>query len=292
MVSPDRVPNNVINPCVKYTLYALSFLFWLICWFVTGIGIWALVERGDNVNVTSYLDFFTDPAIVMVVVGGLGIILNLAGVVGALRENCCLLTFFYLTMILIFILEVTAGILAFAFSSQFYRAIDDVVQGAIMNYREDGDTTNFIDYAQRTLECCGGDGAYRDWTLNRYFNCTDTNPSIERCGVPYSCCRVDPVADEIINTQCGFNVQNMEGPEVVGKIYIIGCVDKFLIFVNEKSLIVGLSIFGVALVQLLVMLLAFILCRQIEKEFEFYEQFKNRGRGNVATLSGVGINKF
>lgn len=285
MVAPDRIPNNVINPCVKYTLYVLSFLFWLVCWFVLGIGIWALVERGDNVKVTSYLDFFTDPAIVMVVVGGLGIILNFAGFIGALRENCCLLTFFYLSMILIFILEVTAGILAFAFSGQFFTAVDEVVESAIMNYRQDGDTTNFIDYAQRTLECCGGDGGYRDWTLNRYFNCSDSNPSIERCGVPYSCCR--PVSDDdIINTQCGFNVQRSESAEIIDTIYIIGCVDGFVLFVNEKSLIVGLTIFGIALIQLLVMLLAFILSRQIEKEYDFYEEFKNRGANGITTVSG------
>ncbi|XP_071491540.1 tetraspanin-33-like [Diadema antillarum] len=280
MASPARVPNVAISPCVKYTLYVLSFLFWLICWAVCGIGIWALVERGDNVRVTSYLDFFTDPAIVMVVVGGLGVILNFAGFVGALRENCCLLTFFYLSMILIFILEVTAGILAFAFSSQFYTAVDGVVEDAITNYRTDGDVTNFIDYAQRTLECCGGDGGYRDWSLNRYFNCTDSNPSVERCGVPYSCCRIDPaVTDEIINTQCGFGVQRREPVEVSDIIYTIGCIDKFLLVVNEKSYIVGLTIFGIALLQLLVMLLAFILCRQIEKEFDHYAEIQKAKNG-------------
>nr|XP_054766398.1 tetraspanin-33-like [Lytechinus pictus] len=291
MVSPERVPNNVINPCVKYTLYVLSFLFWLVCWCVTGIGIWALVERGDNVKVTSYLDFFTDPAIVMIVVGGLGIILNFAGIVGALRENCCLLTFFYLSMILIFILEVTAGILAFAFSGQFFTAVDEVVEQAIMNYREDGDTTNFIDYAQRTLDCCGGDGGYRDWTLNRYFNCSDTNPSIERCGVPYSCCRPES-PDAIINTQCGFNVQIQTSAEIVDDIYVIGCVDGFVLFVNEKSLIVGLTIFGIALIQLLVMLLAFILSRQIEKEYEFYQEFKSKSTNGLTGIRTVSGNQF
>ena len=53
---------------------------------------------------------------------------------------------------------------------------------------------------------------YRDWSLNRYFNCTPSNPSPERCGVPYSCCRPsnDQQGDSgIINTQCGFNTQEL-----------------------------------------------------------------------------------
>lgn len=39
--------------------------------------------------------------------------------------------------------------------------------------------------------CCGAHGP-DDWNLNIYFNCTDLNPSRERCGVPFSCCVKDP----------------------------------------------------------------------------------------------------
>ena len=39
--------------------------------------------------------------------------------------------------------------------------------------------------------CCGARGP-NDWNLNIYFNCTDLNPSRERCGVPFSCCVRDP----------------------------------------------------------------------------------------------------
>lgn len=39
--------------------------------------------------------------------------------------------------------------------------------------------------------CCGAHGP-DDWNLNIYFNCTDLNPSRERCGVPFSCCHKDP----------------------------------------------------------------------------------------------------
>ena len=39
--------------------------------------------------------------------------------------------------------------------------------------------------------CCGAHGP-DDWNLNIYFNCTELNPSRERCGVPFSCCVKDP----------------------------------------------------------------------------------------------------
>lgn len=39
--------------------------------------------------------------------------------------------------------------------------------------------------------CCGAKDP-NDWNLNVYFNCSDSNLSRERCGVPFSCCISDP----------------------------------------------------------------------------------------------------
>lgn len=44
------------------------------------------------------------------------------------------------------------------------------------------------------FKCCGWNN-YTDWSWNLYFNCTHTNPSSERCSVPYSCCT--PVPGEV-----------------------------------------------------------------------------------------------
>ncbi|XP_022094336.1 tetraspanin-33-like [Acanthaster planci] len=279
-----------INPCIKYTLFVINFLLWVFSICLIVIGVWALIERQNTIYITSYLDVFTEPSIVLIVVGSIAFILGFTGFLGALRENCCLLMFFYLFMLLIFILEVVAGILAFVYSGNFYNTVDEIIERSIARYRIDGDLTNFIDFSQRTLGCCGGDGgssgrSYSDWSLNRYFNCTPTNPSPERCGVPYSCCmdKQDPNGDStIINTQCGFNTQEKVQAEVSDVIYTSSCVDKFLVFVNQKSYIVGLTVFGVAVVQLLVMLLAFFLCRQIQQECTRYRECKKRGINNFA----------
>lgn len=37
------------------------------------------------------------------------------------------------------------------------------------------------------FQCCGVE-SYKDWSHNVYFKCSDTNPSLEACGVPFSCC--------------------------------------------------------------------------------------------------------
>ncbi len=67
--------------------------------------------------------------------------------------------------------------------------------------------------------------ACRDWSKNEYFNCTADprdNPSVERCGVPFSCCVSGGMTSEgLVNIMCGFSVQEMSKTEVVTKVFSI-----------------------------------------------------------------------
>uniref|UniRef100_UPI00398F62DA tetraspanin-17 isoform X3 n=1 Tax=Pristiophorus japonicus TaxID=55135 RepID=UPI00398F62DA len=106
--------------------------------------------------------------------------------------------------------------------------------------------------------CCGARGPI-DWDLNIYFNCTDFNPSRERCGVPFSCCIKDP-AEDVINTQCGYDVRLKEEIDQQDYIYTKGCVGQFEKWLQENLIVVAgifiaialLQIFGICLAQNLV----------------------------------------
>ncbi|XP_038070647.1 tetraspanin-33-like isoform X1 [Patiria miniata] len=291
-----------INPCIKYTLFVLNFLLWVFSIGLIIIGVWALIERQNTNHIqiwaviesqnsthikSNQQDIFTGSSIVLIVTGSVSFILGFTGFLGALRENCCLLLFFLLFMFLIIILEGSAGTLAFDYSRAFYLTVDEIVERSIAQYRTDLDLTNFIDFAQRTLECCGGDGGYKDWSLNRYFDCTEENPSREKCGVPYSCCMKTEDANgdpNIINTQCGLftREQYLVPAKVSNEIHTAGCVDKFLVYLSQKSYIVGPTALSVAAVQLLVMLLALRLHQQIKLECSRYHKCKKRGINNFA----------
>ncbi|XP_075959213.1 tetraspanin-17 isoform X2 [Anarhichas minor] len=201
-----HLKESEVSCCVKYFLFGFNILFWLLGAAFLGIGLWAWAEKGVLSNLSTITDLGgLDPVWLFVVVGGVMFILGFAGCIGALRENTSLLKFFSVFLGLIFFLELTAGILAFVFKDWLKDQLNLFINNNVKAYRDDIDLQNLIDFAQEYWSCCGAHGP-DDWNMNIYFNCTDLNPSRERCGVPFSCCVKDP-AEDVINTQCGYDVR-------------------------------------------------------------------------------------
>ncbi|XP_068025577.1 tetraspanin-33 isoform X2 [Melanerpes formicivorus] len=97
---------------------------------------------------------------------------------------------FSICLTVVFLLQLAAGVLGFVFSDKARGKVSEIINGAIVHYRDDLDLQNLIDFGQKEFSCCGG-VSYKDWSQNMYFNCTVTNPSRERCSVPFSCCLQD-----------------------------------------------------------------------------------------------------
>uniref|UniRef100_A0A4W5QFP2 Tetraspanin n=1 Tax=Hucho hucho TaxID=62062 RepID=A0A4W5QFP2_9TELE len=157
---------SFINPWIRYFLFFFSFLFWVFSLLIVAIGVYAKVQKAtDTVRDT----FLIDPAVILIVVGVVMFFVTFCGCIGALREN-------------IHLLKTTRD------------ALGKFVNKAIVHYRDDLDLQNLMDYIQREFKCCGWNN-HTDWSWNLYFNCTQGNPSSERCAVPYSCCT--PVPGEV-----------------------------------------------------------------------------------------------
>uniref|UniRef100_A0A670IL26 Tetraspanin 17 n=2 Tax=Podarcis TaxID=42163 RepID=A0A670IL26_PODMU len=238
-----------VSCCTKYLLFASNVLFWLLGAAFLAIGLWAWAEKGVLSNLSSITDLGGfDPVWLFLVVGGVMFVLGFAGCIGALRENTFLLKFFSVFLGLIFFLELTAGVLAFIFKDWIKDQLNFFINNNVKAYRDDIDLQNLIDFAQEYWSCCGAHGP-NDWNLNIYFNCTDSNPSRERCGVPFSCCVKDP-AEDVLNTQCGYDVRLKLELEQQSFIHTKGCAGQFEKWLQDNLIVVAGTFVGVALLQI------------------------------------------
>ncbi|XP_029350865.1 tetraspanin-33 isoform X1 [Echeneis naucrates] len=257
---------SFVSPVVKYLLFTFNFLFWIISLVMVSVGVYARLTKHAEAAMAC---LSVDPAVMLMVVGVLMFILTFCGCVGSLRENICLLQTFCISLTVIFLLQLTAGILGFIFSDTARSKVTEMINNAIVHYRDDIDLQNLIDFGQMEFGCCGG-VTYTDWSKNMYFNCTKENPSRERCSVPFSCCIIskDKV---VINTMCGQDVQDLEYLQAGNHIHTNGCIDKLVNWIHSNMFLLGGVALGLAIPQLVGILLSQILISQIKDQIELQD---------------------
>jgi len=145
--------------CVRCLLFFANVGLWL-----TGI---ALVAVGALVlnSFGSYLSFtdknFPHAAVFIIAVGVLVFIIGFLGCCGAITGNYCMLMSFSILMGIVFVLEVVAGILAFAYKGKINDEGSKALSRGVKNYDakdENNKAAAFMDRVQRGYQCCGKNG--------------------------------------------------------------------------------------------------------------------------------------
>ncbi|CAJ1054868.1 tetraspanin-33 isoform X1 [Xyrichtys novacula] len=257
-ISPSEESCPYARLIVKYMLFVFCFIYWVTALVMVSIGVYAHKMKHAE---TALASLSVDPAMMLMVVGVFIFILNFCGWVGSLRENICLLQTFCISLIVIFVLQLVAGVLGFVFSDKAREKLTGIIDNAIVHYRDDIDLQNLIDFAQGEFGCCGS-VSYVDWSQNMYFQCDKNNPSQERCSVPYSCCVITK-QKEVINTMCGKDMQNYEYGQAGSFIYTSGCIDKMSDWIHSNMFLLGGVALGLALPQLVGIVLSQILINMI-----------------------------
>ncbi|XP_023724583.1 tetraspanin-33-like [Cryptotermes secundus] len=265
-----RTPNNFtyVSSCVKYMIFLLNFIFWLFGGLLIGVGLYAFVDKWQAtglVKVETVYDVILNISLVMVIAGGVIFIVSFAGCVGALRENTCLLKFYSLCLLIFFLLEMAIAIMGFVFPHAMQSVLEEQFTDKIIHtYREDVDLQNLIDFVQQEFRCCGlSSEGYMDWSKNEYFNCS--SPSVERCGVPFSCCmNATDISSGLINIMCGYGAQELPVAEAAKKVWTSGCIEIVRSWAERNLYTIAGVALGTALSQLFVIYLAKTLEGQIE----------------------------
>ncbi|KAG7232540.1 hypothetical protein INR49_008412 [Caranx melampygus] len=232
---------------IKFTLFFCCYVFWVVSAGLIAVGVYAKIAKEKDV-----VDTLTvDPALLLIIVGAVMFLITFLGCFGALRNATCLLKM---------VMERT----------------EKLMMKAIVRYREDQDLENAIDFVQKKFQCCGV-RSYRDWSQNAYFQCSDTNPSLESCGVPFSCC-IHLQNQTVLNTMCGYGMQQLEERSAAQDVFTIGCLEKIMSWAKNNLLLVASLSGGLLLLEVCMTALAAAQISWIKKVQQQQKENEARGR--------------
>uniref|UniRef100_A0A8D2JMT2 Tetraspanin n=1 Tax=Sciurus vulgaris TaxID=55149 RepID=A0A8D2JMT2_SCIVU len=225
----------------KYFLFLFNLLFFILGAVILGFGVWILADRSSFISVlqTSSSSLKVG-AYVFVGVGAVTMLMGFLGCVGAVNEVRCLL-----------------GLLK--------QDMGDVVTQLIRNYNASSQDSlqEAWDYVQAQVKCCG-------WVS--FYNWTDNAELMNRTEVTYPCsCQDGGEEDDGLSQQTGFCQAPSNGTEGGNDperwpVHKEGCMEKVEAWLQENlGVVLGVCV-GVAVIELLGMLLSICLCRHIHSE--------------------------
>jgi len=227
--------------CIKYLMFVFNFLFWLSGLALIIVGSYIKANYGDYLSYGDEGSKFTSVSVFVIIVGVIVFVIGFLGCCGAVRENYCMVTTFAILLGIIFILEIVAGALGFAYRKKVEQQVDDSLEDALHKYgnKDQPGAKDLLDWAQKEFECCGLNGAAD------YGN----NTHVKKCakGGVATC----------------YSSQNCNGT-----LYTSGCKDSFTKFVKHNLAVVGAVAIGIAFIQLLGIIFACCLMKFIKGDYE------------------------
>jgi len=233
--------------------FAVNLIFWILGIVVIAIGIYSRVEN-DSWDALLDTSAIFSAANLLIAAGVIVAIVGFLGCCGAVKKVQWMLMGYCGIVILIFILEIAGGIYAYTkrdeVESQFTSKVKTVVEE---NYGESGDTgkafKTAVDWFQKTVECCGASGPI-DWQTSKWYTTYAKDP-VSKDKVPDSCCKTESAG-------CGKKDKIYTDKDT---IYTKGCIEQGKTFVKDNLYLVGGVGVGIAVVQLLAILMgACLIC--------------------------------
>nr|XP_046250556.1 CD9 molecule a isoform X2 [Scatophagus argus] len=152
--------------CVKYLMFVFNFFFWLAGTAVFAIGLWLRLDpktKGLFEGSDSPYVFYTG-VYILIGAGALMMVVGFLGCCGAIQESPCMLGLFFCFLLIIFAVEVAAGIWGFSNQSKVVNDITTFYMQTYNNYKETGDERlkETLRLIQTGLNCCGPTGTAAD----------------------------------------------------------------------------------------------------------------------------------
>lgn len=216
-----------------------------------GIGVWLTVSYDTYARILpSYHVLSADN--LAIIAGCLTFLIAFCGCCGAWFQSKCLLTTYLVMIVIVMLLEITAGTLSFAFRRQLGDTLRKELLDGIRDRYEVNDTNGMVttwDAIQEQFNCCGVNN-YTDWYKISAWPNNDW--------VPSSCCIPKTKNFTSSFDQDGFlrDIEANEEPDTCGKderdverYRKHGCYIKIRNFILKHLHVVGLTSIVFAFIQ-------------------------------------------
>ncbi|XP_058017694.1 tetraspanin-18 [Ahaetulla prasina] len=240
--------------CMKYLMFVFNFFIFLGGTCLLGVGIWVIVDPTGFREIVATNPLLFTGAYIMVAMGAMLFLLGFLGCCGAIRENKCLLLFFFMFILLIFLAELSAAILAFIFRENLTREF--FTKELKKHYQGNNESDVFSstwNSVMITFGCCGVNGP-EDFEATSLSILLDSYPA-----VPEACCK-----RELQSRDAAFinKKECLKGREVYQNQQ--GCYTVILNSLETYVYLAGALAIGVLAIELFAMIFAMCLFRGIQ----------------------------
>lgn len=197
-----------------------------------------------NVSLYHFLklsaDYNQQMPLLFIITGIVVVVVAVLACISTAKGQSALLYIFGILLVLVFLVELTAGIMGYVYIHQVKDGIGKGMNASMIHYGDGNMPDETVDFVQDKLKCCGLSGA-EDWSQTKYFESNNHFPK--------SCCATT-------NVTC--NDENLT-------LYAEGCYSKIVGFLDTNLSAIAGGAVGFAFFQLLGMALSFCLAHNASK---------------------------
>lgn len=266
MPEPRSTVQQERRMLAKYALLINSMLVLVLGCVMVAMSMVTRLQR-EEISLFDAIDM--DPVYIVLGVGVLVVFISLIGCLGALRESIWTLHLFCACVMIIFLLEMVTAVFAVTLMTNIRVHLTHTIGKAIKQYGTKPSKNAILDDLQQKYACCGSNSA-TDWGMNPFFNCSTYGRL--RCSVPVSCCH------HPVSTHCG-----LHGRQIIygihaqsSPIFQKGCVTVLLNIFKVNTIIIGLSMMVIGILEIVSVVLAYLTIKGI------YE--KNSAQVYISTI--------
>ncbi|KAK7116190.1 tetraspanin-3-like [Littorina saxatilis] len=241
----------------KICLLVISLVFWGAAAALCFVSSWVYRTYHDFDHLTE-ATLTLVPASIVLAVAVFMFLIGLLGCIAVCKESKILLASYFCLIMVVFLGEVVAGVLGYAYREQVKEVVSEGLKKAIDNYN-DTVMQEQMDFVQTELKCCGISNA-SDWNDSPAWRANHTDSV-----VPMSCC-----FDLSVNTTtCAIGSKNM---------YKEGCLDSLEHKFTTNLVYIASITIAFAIIQILGLISTCILiCRTREVKYDRLENAQRDG---------------